>query len=142
MNLSVIKEKLLEMGKGMGLQVQEEKADSLVLHSQIVAKEYFDNTVYFRVVVFSSGTLHMFLTFDPIEKTYDNLFLINAFNSENPWFRAYVANINDKDYFELHYSSVALEKEDQVIDTVGFLLNELLSENVLKYLNPILRNEQ
>ena len=142
MNLSVIKEKLLEMGKGMGLQVQEEKADSLILHSQIVAKEYFDNTVYFRVVVFSSGTLHMFLTFDPIEKTYDNLFLINVFNSENPWFRAYVANINDKDYFELHYSSVALEKEDQVIDTVGFLLNELLSENVLKYLNPILRNEQ
>ena len=83
----------------------------------------------------------MFLTFDEIESTYDKLYLINAFNSENPWFKAYIANINDKDYLELHYSAIALDKDEQVIDTFGYLLNELLNEQTLKYLKPILENE-
>ena len=141
MNLSNVKEHLLKMGKSIALQVQEEDAQSLTLHAQITAKDYFDNSIYLRTVVFSSGTFHMFLTFNEIEKTYDNLFLINHFNAENPWFRAYIANINDKDYLELHYASIALENENEVLDTFGFLLNELLNENTLKYLNPILNNE-
>ena len=141
MDLIKLKEQLLAMGKGIGLQVQEETKDSLTLHSQITAKDYFDNSIYFRLVVFKSGTLHLFLTFNEMERTYDNLYLINNFNAENPWFRAYIANINDKDYLELHYASVALEKEADVLDSFGFLLNNLLSEDTLKYLRPILNSE-
>ena len=141
MDLIKLKEQLLAMGKGIGLQVQEETKESLTLHSQITAKDYFDNSIYFRLVVFASGTLHIFLTFNEMERTYDNLYLINNFNAENPWFRAYIANINDKDYLELHYASVALEKEADVLDSFGFLLNNLLSEDTLKYLRPILNSE-
>ena len=141
MNLNTLKEQLLKIGERIGLQVHEENANSLTLHAQLTAKDYFDNTVYLRLVVFNSGTLHMFLTFDEIERTYDNLYLINAFNAENPWFRAYITNINDKDYLELHYAAIALEKEEQVVNSIGFLLNELLSENTLKYLKPILDAE-
>lgn len=142
MNLNSLKESLLEMGKSIGLQVQEEDAQSITLHSQITAKQYFDNSVYFRLVVFSSGTLHMFLTFDEIERSYDNFYLINNFNAENPWFRAYIANINDKDFLELHYTSISLSGEKEVLDTVGYLLNELLKENTLQYLKPILNGDQ
>ena len=141
MNLNTLKEQLLKIGERIGLQVHEENANSLTLHAQLTAKDYFTNTVYLRLVAFNSGTLHMFLTFDEIERTYDNLYLINAFNAENPWFRAYITNINDKDYLELHYASIALEKEEQVVNSIGFLLNELLSENTLKYLKPILDAE-
>ena len=141
MDLIKLKEQLLAMGKGIGLQVQEETKESLTLHSQITAKDYFDNSIYFRLVVFASGTLHIFLTFNEMERTYDNLYLINNFNAENPWFRAYIANINDKDYLELHYTSVSLEKETDVLDSFGFLLNNLLSEDTLKYLRPILNSE-
>ena len=141
MDLIKLKEQLLAMGKGIGLQVQEETKESLTLHSQITAKDYFDNSIYFRLVVFASGTLHIFLTFNEMERTYDNLYLINNFNAENPWFRAYIANINDKDYLELHYTSVSLEKEADVLDSFGFLLNNLLSEDTLKYLRPILNSE-
>ena len=141
MNLTKLKEQLLKIGEKIGLQVHEENANSLTLHAQLTAKEYFDNSVYFRLVAFNSGTLHVFLTFDEIEKTYDNLYLINVFNAENPWFRAYITNINDKDYLELHYASIALEKEEQFVNSIGFLLNELLSENTLKYLKPILDAE-
>ena len=141
MNINNVKEQLLKMGQKIGLQVEEENAQSVTLHTELNAKEYFKNSIYFKVVIFSSGTVHMFLTFDEIESTYDKLYLINAFNSENPWFKAYIANINDKDYLELHYSAIALEEDNQVIDTFGYLLNELLNEQTLKYLKPILENE-
>ena len=141
MDITNVKEQLLKMGQKIGLQVDEENAQSVTLHAQISAKEYFDNSIYFRVVVFNSGTIHMFLTFDEIERTYDKLYLINAFNSESPWFKAYITNINDKDFLELHYSAIGLEKETEVIDSFGYLLNDLLSENTLKYLKPILTAE-
>ena len=126
MDLIKLKEQLLDMGKRIGLQVQEETAQNITLHSQITAKDYFDNSIYFRLVVYSSGTLHMFLTFDEIERTYDNFYLINNFNAE---------------FLELHYSTLSLEKEAQVLDTFGFLLNDLLNDNTLKYLNPILHGD-
>ena len=141
MNINNVKEQLLKMGQKIGLQIEEENAQSVTLHTELNAKEYFKNSIYFKVVVFSSGTVHMFLTFDEIESTYDKLYLINAFNSENPWFKAYITNINDKDYLELHYSAIALDSDTQVIDTFGYLLNELLNEQTLKYLKPILEND-
>lgn len=98
MNLTSLKERLLEFGKTIGLQVQEETKDSITLHSQIVAKDYFKNSIYCRLVIFSSGTFHLFLTFDEIDRTYDKLYLINTFNEDNPWFKAYINNINDKDF--------------------------------------------
>ena len=46
MDLIKLKEQLLEMGKRIGLQVQEETAQNITLHSQITAKDYFDNSIY------------------------------------------------------------------------------------------------
>ena len=142
MNLSILKEQLLEFGKSIGLQVQEETKESITLHSQITAKDYFKNSIYCRVVVFSSGTFHLFLTFDEIDRTYDKLYLINTFNEDNPWFKAYICNINDKDFLELHYAGISMQEEQQIIHVFGFLLSELLSEGTLRYLNPILNDEQ
>ena len=142
MNLTSLKERLLEFGKTIGLQVQEETKESITLHSQIVAKDYFDNSIYCRLVIFSSGTFHLFLTFDEIDRTYDKLYLINTFNEDNPWFKAYINNINDKDFLELHYAGISMQEEQQIINIFGFLLTELLSEGTLRYLTPILNNEQ
>ena len=142
MNLSSLKEHLLEFGKSIGLQVQEETKDSITLHSQIVAKDYFENSIYCRLVVFSSGTFHLFLTFNEIDRTYDKLYLINTFNEDNPWFKAYISNINDKDFLELHYAGISIQEEQQIVNLFGFLLSELLKEGTLKYLTPILNNEQ
>ena len=142
MNLTKLKEQMLSMGSKIGLQVQEEKADSLTLHSQIVAKDYFQNSIYCRFVAFESGTIHLFLTFDEIESTYDNLYLINAFNDNNPWFKAYIANINDKDFLELHYACFSINEEKEAVASFGFLLSELLKEGTLKYLLPIINGDK
>lgn len=142
MNLNIVKEQLLKIGEKISLQVEEQDTQKLTLHTEIQAKQYFNSTVYLRIVVFSSGTLHVFFTFYEIDSTYDNLYLINAFNSENPWFRGYITNINNKDYFELHYAAIAIENEQSVVDVVGYLLTELLKENTLKYLQPIVNGNK
>ena len=142
MNLISLKEKLLKMGKRVGLQVAEEKADSIAFHTQLTAKDFFINTVYCRFIAYQSGTIHLFLTFDVIERTYDNLYLINNFNENNPWFRACITNIKDRDYLELHYTAVGLNDEQQAIETFGFLLNELLNEPTIKYLQLIINGEK
>ena len=142
MNLNKIKEELLNLGNKINLQVEEETKDSLTVHTELVAKDYFPNPVYFRLVVYAEGTFHMFLTFDEIEKTYDNLFLVNNFNVEHPWFKAYIINLNGKTYLELKYVAIALEKENEVTDTVGYLLNEVLKEVTTKILNPILKSNK
>ena len=141
MNLTNLKERLLKYGEKIGLQVNEETADQITFHTQITAKEYFINSVYCRFVAYKSGTIHLFLTFDVIESTYDNLYLINAFNENNPWFRAYITNIKDRDYLELHYACIGLTDENQAIDSFGFLLNELLNEPTINYLKPIINGD-
>lgn len=140
MNLTRIKEQLLADGEKIGLQVQEETKDKLTLHASVAATAYFKASVYMNVVIYEAGTMHVFFTFNEIERTYDNLYLINAFNAENPWFRAYIANINDKDYLELHYVAIALDNEERIIDTVAYLLRDLLKDDVLNYLKPIINN--
>lgn len=142
MNLTKLKEQLLEMGKQIGLQVQEETATSLTVHSQITAKQYFENSIYLTVTVYEGGTFHMFLTFDPLEKTYDNLFLLNNFNAKQPWFKAYISNINDKDYLELHFSALSLKDEAEVINDFGYLLNNILGEETLNLLKPLLNSNK
>ena len=141
MNLTIVKEKLLKLGESIGLKVHEETAEQLVLDTHMTAKNYFSSSVYLRLVVYQSGTLHLFLTFNELAQTYENLFAINAFNAENPWFRAYITNIHDRDYLEIHYTAVGLNHENEAIDTFGFLLNELLNEPTMKYLKPILNGE-
>ena len=74
MNLNKLKEEMLKDGEKIGLKVEEETAEKITFHSHITAKAYFKDSIYLRVVVFESGTLHMFLTFENLEKTYENLF--------------------------------------------------------------------
>ncbi|NLB48643.1 MAG: hypothetical protein GX813_02205 [Erysipelotrichia bacterium] len=138
MNIKSIKEKLLNLGQKIGLQVQEEHKDSIILHTALAAEEYFIDTVYCRYLVYDSGTVHLFLTFSEVEKTSDRLFLINHFNETSPWFKGYIACINNKDFFELHYSTYKLENEDSVVDAFGFLLNVLLEENTINHIKAIL----
>ena len=142
MNLIKVKEQLLEMGSKINLQVEEETKDSLTMHCELTAEQYYDESIYFRVTIFASGTLHVFFTFNERQRTYDNLYLINNFNTEHPWFKAYIGNINNKDYLELHFTSLTIKEENDVIDTIGFLLNDLLDEETLNLLKPILNSDK
>ena len=51
MNLMSLKEKLLELGQKVGLQVQEETKDFVSLHSQLTAKDYCRQLVLLLVLL-------------------------------------------------------------------------------------------
>ena len=142
MNLTSLKEQLLKNGEKIGLSVHEETAQYISLHAEITAKAYFDDSIYCRITVYESGTFHMFLTFYEIERTYENFYLINNFNAEHPWFKAYIANINGKDFLELHHSVLELKDEKEVVDTVGYLLTNILEETTLNLLQPIVNGNK
>lgn len=142
MNLTSLKEQLLKNGEKIGLSVHEETAQYISLHAEITAKAYFDDSIYCRITVYESGTFHMFLTFYEIERTYENFYLINNFNAEHPWFKAYIANINGKDFLELHHSALELKDEKEVVDTVGYLLTNILEEATLNLLQPIVNGNK
>ena len=142
MNLTSLKEQLLALGEKIGLKVFEETTNYITLHSEITAKDYFENSIYCHITVFESGTFHFYMTFDEIEETYDNLYLINHFNVEHPWFKAYITNLNGKDFLEIHHAALALEDEKAVTDVVGYLLNDVLNEDTLKLLQPIIANSK
>lgn len=137
MNLTIVKEKLLKLGESIGLKVHEETAEQLVLDTHMTAKNYFSSSVYLRLVVYQSGTLHLFLTFNELAQTYENLFAINAFNAENPWFRAYITNIGGKDFLELHYVAFSLPSEEETSSTLSYLLGDLLTDETMHYLKPL-----
>ncbi|NLZ15437.1 MAG: hypothetical protein GXY27_01965 [Erysipelotrichaceae bacterium] len=141
MDLNNLKQKLLKLGEKIGLQVQEHNQDVLMLHTAIVAKDYFPEAVYCRLVAYESGTIHLFLTFNEAEKTTDRLFIINNFNENNPWFKAYITAINDKYYLELHYSAYGLNEEDEAVEAFGFMLNALLEQTTVEHIKAILANE-
>ena len=113
MNLTKVKDQLLTMAKQISLEVEEETKEKITLHAYLNAAHYFKNSIYFRIVVFA-----------------------------NPWFRAYIGNINGNDYLELHYTALSMEKENEVTDTVGYLLTEILEEDNVKYINSILNNNE
>lgn len=142
MNLTSLKEQLLKNGEKIGLSVHEETAQYISLHAEITAKAYFDDSIYCRITVYESGTFHMFLTFYEIERTYENFYLINNFNAEHPWLKAYIANINGKDFLELHHSALELKDEKEVVDTVGYLLTNILEEATLNLLQPIVNGNK
>lgn len=142
MNLNKVKEQLLKNGEKIGLSVHEETSSYISLHSEITAKDYFDNSIYCRITIYEGGSFHMFLTFNEMERTYENFYMINTFNAEHPWFKAYIVNLNGKDYLELHHSALEMKDEDEVVETVGYLLTHTLGENTLKLLQPLVNGHK
>ena len=137
MNLGTVKARLLDLGEKVALKLENEAADSLSFGTEITAQAHYKSSIYFHIVVYRAGTLHVFFTFNEIERTYDNLYLINTFNSENPWFRAYITNINGKDFLELHYVAFSLPSEEETSSTLSYLLGDLLTDETMHYLKPL-----
>ena len=101
-------------------------------------KEYFDDSIYVRVRAYDTGSIHVFLTFDSIDGTNREVQrLINDFNENNAWFRAYVTS-GDTAFLELHFANICADDEEHASDVLNFALGQLLEENVLTYLKPLL----
>jgi hypothetical protein len=147
-NTQELKDLIQKEYKGISFEEKkrtyDEKNPRLVnkieITANIVAEKYFDDGIAVRIVAYKSGTCHVFMVFDKLDPTYENLTMINEYNDHSSFLSAYISQKNGGKYLELHGSSMDAPDEQALASTVCFFINELLNDSLLKYLQPITRN--
>lgn len=119
------------------IKLRDASANVYRLNMELVAEKYFDDGIYVSITMYASGTLHIFFTFDKIEKNMETYELINTFNEGNSWFKAYITTINDNDFLELKYTNCCSDSVDEALDQTQHAFDQLLDEGILKYLIPL-----
>lgn len=137
MNLEKVYKLVQADFKQLGFELKESTREKIEFTAEIVAKDYFDDGVYVDVIVYSSGTVHIFMTFDKIDATLGVYQLINDFNDSVPFLKAYISEKKGGDYLELHATSINNDDHKVAADAVSFFLNNLLSDTTIKYLTPL-----
>ena len=129
---------IMDEFSSLDFKMEELNAEKLILTaSNVNAKAYFDDDIYCRVVAYTSGTVHVFFTFDMIDMDNVTLRLINDFNDNVPFLKANITTINDKTYLQLHGANISCSDETVIHSTVSFFFGELLDENTLEFLQPL-----
>ena len=119
-------------------KVKEQTNDKVVITADIEAKQYFDDGIFVRIVAYKSGTCHVFMVFDQLDPTYENLVMLNEMNDNLSFLSAYISEKDSgKKYLELHGSSMDAPNAQVLSETIAYFINELLNEKLLQYLQPI-----
>ena len=122
----------------VNFEIKEETADKMVLQADLQARDHFDDDVLVKIVSFASGTLHVFFTFDHLDKNLRNYELINDFNTNTSWFSAYIKEGQRGNFFlEIHYATVDNVTEDIMAESVEFAFDQLLNEDSFEYLRQL-----
>ena len=136
-NLAKLKGLIQKEYNGITFTEKSRTEDKVEITAEIVAKKYFDDGIAVRVVAYKSGTCHVFMVFDKLDPTLENLTLVNEYNDHSSFLSAYISQKNGGKYLELHGSSMDAPDENVLKDTICYFINELLNEKLLQYLQPI-----
>ena len=117
--------------------IKEQKDDSIRFTADVTLAKYYKDGIFIATTVYSSGTIHMFFTFDHLDENLNSLHLINEFNDNSSWFTAYITQKGDKKYLELHYGACGPDNEAEAADNYGFILRQLMNDTTVKYLTPL-----
>ena len=119
-------------------KVKEQTNDKVVITADIEAKQYFDDGIVVRIVAYKSGTCHVFMVFDQLDPTYENLVMLNEMNDNLSFLSAYISEKDSgKKYLELHGSSIDAHDTKTLASNIQFFINQALADSVLKYLQPL-----
>ena len=139
-NLAKLKDLIQAQYKGITFTEKSRTADKVEITANLVAEKYFDDGIAVRVVAYKSGTCHVFMVFDKLDPTLQNLSLINEYNDHSSFLSAYISQKNGGKYLELHGSSMDAPDEKVLSETICYFINELLNDKLLPYLQPITKN--
>lgn len=123
----------------LGLEIKEENSSRIRFGASIEAENYFDDGVLVDVCAKESGAMDITFTFDELDRTIENYELINYFNNNVPYFKAYICVCQNSSYFELSYHHEAMGKADEkeFAQIVSSAISSIISDNTMKYLKPI-----
>lgn len=112
----------------------EERA---IYTAHVEVDDCFDDEISIKIISYQSGTFHVFMIFDKIEATLENLMLINKYNERSAFLRAYISSKEDGTYLEVHGTNIDSPDTESLCNTICFFINELFDDNTLPYLQEI-----
>ena len=113
---------------------ENDKEGTFTFTANVVAEDYFDDSILFRVELDEQGRMDTDFIFDKIQPSLSAYTLINDLNNNIYGLKAY---INDKGYLCLSEEEYRFFNEDEAIDEISNILNYLLNDRVLRYLQPL-----
>ena len=103
-NLSIIQEEVLNMLSNkfdhitFEAKISEDEKTLTISTPNVVTLKGHDDEIFVELRIFAGGIYDFRLVFDEIEKTEENLSLVNDLNNETIYFKAF---INKKDFLTL-----------------------------------------
>ena len=135
--LSGLRDLIAVQFNGINFEQKSLENGKVEITANITAEKYFDDGIAVRIVAYQSGTCHVFMVFDKIDPTLENLTLINEYNDHSSFLSAYISQKNGGKYLELHGSSMDAPDVKTLSETIAYFINELLNDKLLPYLQPI-----
>lgn len=147
MNIRRLSNEIMNDWQGAGFEVMEMESDFARLWASVVYRKlYGDRSFGINVYLYGSGALHVTINVGSVHVSKKGylLDLVNTFNIDSAWFKAYVSE-EDEDYqcfVELHFAtfeSLTHEPNEKIVsDYASFAIGRLLEENMEEMLRDIL----
>ena len=127
--------------RGIEFEIDQDSTNEnkIAFSCSVTSEQNFDDGVYVRIIAYQSGTLHVFFTFDKLDKNLNNYELLNEFNCNSSFLKGYIDDINGKNFLKFHFLSTDITSEDTLCEDVVFAFDQLLADKTLQYLKPLTR---
>ncbi len=136
MNLDVFKKKLVSSTASIFSWDEvgaDEKSTAL---STMYMLPQFDDLLKIFVEADKEGFVSFTIIFDKIDYTHDTLKLVNYFNANVPFLKAYVEKIRREYYLKIQYNCLA-KAEDEAVSKFEEFFGILASKQIATYLKPL-----
>lgn len=138
MNIYKVYTLLTDEWHSINFEIEDESDERLVLNAETSAKNLFNDEILIRVVIYSSGTIHVFFVLDQLEPSLKAYQLINDFNENQSWAKAYIMEASSgKHYLKIHYAFLNSSDEQDASDSISYALDDLVSDETLQDLKPL-----
>lgn len=134
MNLKYIEKKLRKMlNEKLGLEFEYEyKNDYLDVNHTITYKDY-EGDIYTSFTFYKDGLITICFVFGKMQASNITLNAINNFNKDSVWLTAYISK---NGYLTLR-NNIFTGSDNSAIENVDFILNHLISDKIIKILQPL-----
>lgn len=112
------------------------KENKVTVNGTISSKTY-DDGIYIDASLYDSGNLCVTLVFDQIDPTIEVYQLINTFNDNVGYLKAYITERSEKNFLAIDYYVLNNATEEIAQEEFSYALLKVVDESVSKYLLPL-----
>ena len=137
MNLDLFKQGLiLETAKNFSWEEFDSGENSIGLKTSLSLKKY-DDDICMEVVMYEDSTLIVTFDFDFISCNKETLLLVNHFNRNQLFFKAYIKPVRRGNLLTIRHATPNCSSVEQANNIVQFLIDELNSDYCARFLIPL-----